>query len=46
MEDRYPELRSMLCIGGIDAKPMFETIKRGVHMVVGQGAWDHWLERA
>ncbi|EFJ42169.1 hypothetical protein VOLCADRAFT_77220 [Volvox carteri f. nagariensis] len=32
--DRYPEIRAMLCIGGIDAKPMYETIRRGVHAVV------------
>ncbi|GIL44240.1 hypothetical protein Vafri_1756 [Volvox africanus] len=32
--DRYPEVRAMLCIGGIDSKPMYETIRRGVHAVV------------
>ncbi len=33
-EDRYPEIRVMLTIGGIDPKPMYETIRRGVHAVV------------
>mgnify|MGYP001806862958 CR=1 FL=1 len=32
--DRYPEVRVMLCIGGIDPKPMYETLRRGLHAVV------------
>ncbi|KAL3689853.1 hypothetical protein R1sor_016162 [Riccia sorocarpa] len=30
----YPELRSMLCIGGIDMRSQLEVVKRGVHIVV------------
>ena len=32
--DNYPELRVMLCIGGIDPKPMYEMLRRGCHSVV------------
>eukprot|EP00798_Chlamydomonas_sp_ICE-L_P032159 gene32159-16692_t len=31
-EDGYPELRIMLCMGGVDSKVHFEMIKQGVHM--------------
>jgi len=30
----YPELRSMLCIGGLDMRAQLDVMKRGVHMVV------------
>ncbi|CAM6123421.1 unnamed protein product [Calypogeia fissa] len=30
----YPELRAMLCIGGIDMRSQLEVVKRGVHIVV------------
>ncbi|MCO5559147.1 hypothetical protein L7F22_012740 [Adiantum nelumboides] len=30
----YPDLRSMLCIGGIDMRSQLEVVKRGVHIVV------------
>lgn len=33
-ESGYPELRSMLCIGGIDMRSQLEVMKRGVHIVV------------
>uniref|UniRef100_A0A7S0YDJ7 RNA helicase n=1 Tax=Polytomella parva TaxID=51329 RepID=A0A7S0YDJ7_9CHLO len=33
-EDGYPELRAMLCIGGLDPKPMWDILKKGVHMVI------------
>ncbi|GJP41901.1 hypothetical protein CLOM_g1521 [Closterium sp. NIES-68] len=32
--ERYPELRSLLCIGGVDMRQQLEVVKRGVHMVV------------
>ncbi len=30
----YPELRTLLCIGGIDMRAQTELIRRGIHMVV------------
>lgn len=30
----YPDLRSMLCIGGIDMRSQLEVVKKGVHIVV------------
>jgi ATP-dependent RNA helicase DDX41 len=33
-EKGFPELRSMLCIGGIDMRSQLEVVKRGVHIVV------------
>ncbi|CAN1145036.1 DEAD-box ATP-dependent RNA helicase 35 [Linum perenne] len=33
-EAGYPELRTMLCIGGVDMKSQLEILKRGVHIVV------------
>ncbi|EFJ07220.1 hypothetical protein SELMODRAFT_236355 [Selaginella moellendorffii] len=33
-EKNYPELRSMLCIGGIDMRSQLEVVKKGVHIVV------------
>lgn len=30
----FPELRTMLCIGGIDMRSQMDLLKRGVHMVV------------
>ncbi|KAL2922210.1 DEAD-box ATP-dependent RNA helicase 35, partial [Bienertia sinuspersici] len=33
-EAGYPELRSMLCIGGVDMRSEVEAVKRGVHIVV------------
>eukprot|EP00775_Hariotina_reticulata_P012748 gene12748-12877_t len=30
----FPEVRVMLCIGGIDLRVQLETLKRGVHIVV------------
>ncbi|KAI8462283.1 MAG: P-loop containing nucleoside triphosphate hydrolase protein [Monoraphidium minutum] len=30
----FPELRTMLCIGGIDMRQQMDILKRGVHMVV------------
>eukprot|EP00246_Nothoceros_aenigmaticus_P003828 TRINITY_DN15032_c0_g1_i1.p1 TRINITY_DN15032_c0_g1~~TRINITY_DN15032_c0_g1_i1.p1 ORF type:complete len:624 (+),score=164.32 TRINITY_DN15032_c0_g1_i1:44-1873(+) len=30
----YPNLRAMLCIGGIDMRSQLEVVKRGVHIVV------------
>ncbi|KAH8952788.1 hypothetical protein BDL97_09G103300 [Sphagnum fallax] len=33
-EKGYPEIRSMLCIGGIDMRSQLEVVKRGVHIVV------------
>ncbi|KAG6558032.1 hypothetical protein Mapa_000212 [Marchantia paleacea] len=33
-EKGHPELRSMLCIGGIDMRSQLEVVKRGVHIVV------------
>ncbi len=32
--DGYPELRTLLCIGGIDMRQQSEVMSRGVHMVV------------
>jgi len=33
-EKGFPELRAMLCIGGIDMRSQLEVVKRGVHIVV------------
>lgn len=33
-ENGYPEIRSMLCIGGVDMREQLEIVKRGVHIVV------------
>jgi hypothetical protein len=33
-EGGFPELRTMLCIGGIDMRAQMDLLKRGVHMVV------------
>jgi hypothetical protein len=33
-EGGFPELRTMLCIGGIDMRTQMDLLKRGVHMVV------------
>ncbi|MCO5572735.1 hypothetical protein L7F22_026494 [Adiantum nelumboides] len=33
-KEGYPNLRSMLCIGGIDKRSQIELVKRGVHIVV------------
>ncbi|KAJ4718517.1 DEAD-box ATP-dependent RNA helicase [Melia azedarach] len=30
----YPELRALLCIGGVDMRSQLEVVKRGVHIVV------------
>ncbi|KAJ7568282.1 hypothetical protein O6H91_01G025800 [Diphasiastrum complanatum] len=30
----FPDLRSMLCIGGIDMRSQLEVVRRGVHIVV------------
>lgn len=30
----YPELRPLLCIGGVDMKSQIDIVKRGVHIVV------------
>ncbi|GAA0154699.1 RNA helicase [Lithospermum erythrorhizon] len=30
----YPELRPLLCIGGVDMKSQLEVVKQGVHIVV------------
>ncbi|MCL7041470.1 hypothetical protein MKW94_005508 [Papaver nudicaule] len=30
----YPEIRALLCIGGIDMRSQLEAVKRGVHIVV------------
>ncbi|KAG8379778.1 hypothetical protein BUALT_Bualt07G0125900 [Buddleja alternifolia] len=30
----YPELRPLLCIGGVDMKTQLDVVKRGVHIVV------------
>lgn len=32
--DGFPELRTMLCIGGVDVKGQTECLRSGVHMVV------------
>lgn len=35
LRDRgYPDLRPMLCIGGIDMKSQLEIVKKGVHIVI------------
>ncbi|KAI3909783.1 hypothetical protein MKW98_014200 [Papaver atlanticum] len=33
-EQGYPEIRPLLCIGGIDMRSQLEVVKRGVHIVV------------
>ncbi|PHU15248.1 DEAD-box ATP-dependent RNA helicase 35B [Capsicum chinense] len=33
-ESGYPELRPLLCIGGVDMKSQVDVVKRGVHIVV------------
>jgi ATP-dependent RNA helicase DDX41 len=33
-EDGFPELRTLLCIGGIDMREQGDVLRRGVHMVV------------
>lgn len=33
-ERGYPELRPMLCIGGIDMRSQLEVVKKGVHIVI------------
>lgn len=30
----YPDLRTLLCIGGVDMRSQLEVVKRGVHIVV------------
>ncbi|CAH2038367.1 unnamed protein product [Thlaspi arvense] len=30
----YPQVRSLLCIGGVDMRSQLEVVKRGVHIVV------------
>lgn len=35
LRDRgYPDLRPMLCIGGVDMKSQLEIVKKGVHIVI------------
>ncbi|KAK9141775.1 hypothetical protein Syun_011175 [Stephania yunnanensis] len=33
-EHGYPELRPLLCIGGVDMRSQLDVVKRGVHIVV------------
>ncbi|OVA19196.1 DNA/RNA helicase [Macleaya cordata] len=33
-ENGYPELRPLLCIGGVDIRSQLEVVKKGVHIVV------------
>ena len=33
-EHGYPEIRPLLCIGGVDMKTQLEIVKKGVHIVV------------
>ncbi|KAI3849594.1 hypothetical protein MKX03_010797 [Papaver bracteatum] len=33
-EQGYPEIRPLLCIGGIDMRSQLEVVKKGVHIVV------------
>lgn len=33
-ESGYPEIRPLLCIGGVDMRSQLEVVKRGVHIVV------------
>lgn len=33
-EAGYPEIRPLLCIGGVDMKSQLDVVKRGVHIVV------------
>jgi ATP-dependent RNA helicase DDX41 len=30
----FPEIRPLLCIGGIDMRTQLEVVKKGVHIVV------------
>ena len=32
--NRYPQLHTMLCIGGVDAREQYDQMRRGLHMVV------------
>uniref|UniRef100_A0A0E0LF40 RNA helicase n=1 Tax=Oryza punctata TaxID=4537 RepID=A0A0E0LF40_ORYPU len=34
MEAGYPEIRSLLCIGGVDMRTQMEVVKKGAHIVV------------
>jgi hypothetical protein len=34
LQGGFPELRTMLCIGGIDLRQQMDVLKRGCHMVV------------
>jgi len=34
VEDGYPRLRSLLCIGGVDMRSQLDVVKKGVHIVV------------
>ncbi|BAS99296.1 dEAD-box ATP-dependent RNA helicase 35B [Oryza sativa Japonica Group] len=34
MEAGYPEIRPLLCIGGVDMRTQMEVVKKGVHIVV------------
>ena len=34
LENGYPKLHTMLCIGGIDTRSQVEVVKHGVHVVV------------
>jgi ATP-dependent RNA helicase DDX41 len=34
LQGGFPELRVMLCIGGIDMRSQMDMLKRGVHIVV------------
>jgi len=43
-EAGYPELRPLLCIGGIDMRSQLEIVKKGVHIVVATpGRLKHML---
>ncbi|TXG69971.1 hypothetical protein EZV62_004906 [Acer yangbiense] len=33
-EEGYPELRALLCIGGVDMRSQLEVVRKGVHIVV------------
>ena len=33
-QDRWPQLRTMLCIGGMDVREQTQVLRLGVHMVV------------
>jgi superfamily II DNA/RNA helicase len=34
LQGGFPDLRVMLCIGGIDMRSQMDVLKRGVHIVV------------